>query len=450
MRRSTKWILSSAAVLGLSVIALIVVGVTLFSSARRGAVLYDKGVTKWQSGDKNGAMACFDAALRTHLPASTRSVVLQARGQSRKLLGDFDAAMRDYDEAIRLSPESAEPYAWRGVLHDEKGEVAAALKDYSSSLRLNPNLGGVLCRRGLLYLQQNDLDNAISDFSEAIRAEPGPDSAPTYAYRAIAYERKGNLEAALVDFESALRLNQKIGWIYLERGALYERQRHLPQALADYSEAIRLEPGNKAFLRARAKAYQAAHRTKEELADLTEILRIDPRDDSALEQRALTLAAQGDAENALPAFDDWIRFTQSSTARQSRSRFLVKQGDFGLILRDLRQEIAAGGWVDPSLRRRLAWLLATCSDPAIRNGREAVAEATKACQDTNWKKSSDLDTLAAADAEEGNFAEAERFERQALGIADWDTRGAQKRLALYEKGLPYHAPPPPKRTAGRE
>ncbi|MGH7936853.1 MAG: tetratricopeptide repeat protein, partial [Chthoniobacterales bacterium] len=332
------------------------------------------------------------------------------------------------------------------------GEAVAALEDYSSSLRFDPNLGGVLSRRGRLYLQQNDLDNAISDFSEAIRAEPGTDSASSYACRALAYERKGNLDAALVDFESALRLNQQIGWIYLEQGKLYQRQRRLPEALADYSAAIRLKPGNKTFLQARAKADQAAHHPEEELADLTAILRIDPRDDFALRARALALAAKGDAKNALPAFDDWIRYTQSSKARESRSRFLAKQGDFGLIARDLRQEIAAGGRVDPSLRPRLAWLLATCPDPAIRDGREAVAEATKACDDADWKDFSALDTLAAAYAEEGHFAEAERFERQALGIARWfsDKGGAQKRLALYQKGLPYHETPPPKRTAGRE
>ncbi len=448
MRRSTKWIFSSAAVLGVGLIALIALGVALFSSARRGAALYGEGVSKWQSGDENGAIACFDAALQKHLSANLRSVVLQVRGQNRKALGDSDAAMRDYDEAVRLSPKSAGPYAWRGILHDEEGEVAAALQDYSSSLRFNPNLGGVLSRRGRLYFQQNDLDNAIADFGEAIRAEP--DTASIYAWRAVAYERKGDLAAALLDFESALRLKQKIGWIYFQRGALYERQGRLPEAVADYSEAIRLEPGNKTFLRARVTAHQAAHRTEEELADLTELLRIDPRDDFALEKRALALAAKGDAENALPAFDDWVRFTQSRKARESRSRFLVEQDDFGLILRGLRQEIAAG-WVKPFVHVQLAWLLATCPDPAIRNGREAVAEATQACEETDWKEFAGLDALAAAHAEAGNFAEAERFERQALeteGVLFERRETAPKRLALYQKGQPYHETPRPKRAIG--
>jgi tetratricopeptide (TPR) repeat protein len=64
-----------------------------------------------------------------------------------------------------------------------------------------------------------------------------------------------------------------------------------------------------------------------------------------------------------------------------------------------------------------ASLLATCPDSSIRNGAEAVTLANRANQLTGGKDPAILDTLSAAYAEEGSFAEAMEIEEQALALA---------------------------------
>ena len=89
----------------------------------------------------------------------------------------------------------------------------------------------------------------------------------------------------------------------------------------------------------------------------------------------------------------------------------------------------------------LAWLRATSKDAAVRDGTEAVRLAERACA---VERTPDcLDTLAAAYAETGRFADASRTVRAAMDDAD-ATPGFRdevgERAALYDAGRPYRVP----------
>jgi tetratricopeptide (TPR) repeat protein len=88
----------------------------------------------------------------------------------------------------------------------------------------------------------------------------------------------------------------------------------------------------------------------------------------------------------------------------------------------------------------LAWLLATCPKDGIRDGKQAVELAKKACELADWKDADYLATLAAAQAECGNFEEAVRWQKKALKLGfedDEDTEAARAKLKLYQQGKPY-------------
>jgi tetratricopeptide (TPR) repeat protein len=87
----------------------------------------------------------------------------------------------------------------------------------------------------------------------------------------------------------------------------------------------------------------------------------------------------------------------------------------------------------------LAWLRATCPEAEIRNGKEAVELALKACELSEWKDWAIIDTLAAAYAEQGDFDRAIKYQKQVLQIrkfaSDYDK--IRQHLALYEQHTPY-------------
>src|SRR5262249_5275720 len=55
---------------------------------------------------------------------------------------------------------------------------------------------------------------------------------------------------------------------------------------------------------------------------------------------------------------------------------------------------------------KFAWMLAACPEESYRGGKRAVTQANQACVLSNWTTPSYVATLAAADAEAGDFAEA--------------------------------------------
>ncbi len=90
----------------------------------------------------------------------------------------------------------------------------------------------------------------------------------------------------------------------------------------------------------------------------------------------------------------------------------------------------------------LAFLLATCSDASIRNGRRAVELAEHAQQVTANKNPVVLATLAAAYAETGRFADAVRTAQKALELTQEHPNSSlaqalQAQTELYLQGIPY-------------
>jgi hypothetical protein len=91
----------------------------------------------------------------------------------------------------------------------------------------------------------------------------------------------------------------------------------------------------------------------------------------------------------------------------------------------------------------LALLLATASDPRLRNGNEAVRLAERACQSTQYKEAVLIYTLSTAYAEAGRFDDAVVAARKsrAVALAHGQTETAAKNeqlLELYKSGRAYH------------
>ena len=78
-------------------------------------------------------------------------------------------------------------------------------------------------------------------------------------------------------------------------------------------------------------------------------------------------------------------------------------------------------------------------DPHTGAGKKALVLAQKACELTNWKDASVLESFAAACAETGDFEQAVRWQTKALEDKDFAAHAgdaARKRLELYKQRKP--------------
>ncbi len=97
--------------------------------------------------------------------------------------------------------------------------------------------------------------------------------------------------------------------------------------------------------------------------------------------------------------------------------------------------------VDPEaieIANNLAWILATTEDPNYRKGKDDVRWAEQVSESTKHQNPEYLDTLAAAYAQAGRFAEAVHWQSRAVELVAAPLKPAyQSRLELYRRRKPF-------------
>jgi S1-C subfamily serine protease len=198
--------------------------------------------------------------------------------------------------------------------------------------------------------------------------------------------------------------------VYLRARAISELG-DLDRALTSYQEALKLDPAFAAAHVQRAVVLRYLQRVEEASKDeqaafalLGDALKQDPVNAFAMRQRARLFWDLGRFDEALA---DWER----------------------VVERDDRDVFGLGN---------LALLLAAHPDAKKRDGRKALALATKLTELTLGKGAFWLSVRAAAHAETGDFDAARNWQQDAIAVCPHVEYGEYaERLALYERRKPY-------------
>lgn len=123
---------------------------------------------------------------------------------------------------------------------------------------------------------------------------------------------------------------------------------------------------------------------------------------------------------------------------------LESTGQFAGALKLYQQAIKRSP-TNSQVHNRRAWLLATCPDDSIRNGKEAVRIASQIVQSTGRRSPALLDTIAAGLAEQQQFLRAVTIAREATERARESRQFSlaneiELRAKLYEQQRPYLLP----------
>jgi tetratricopeptide (TPR) repeat protein len=240
-------------------------------------------------------------------------------------------------------------------------------------------------------------DQIIRNYSEEIRRDPN--NANTFFRRGVAHVGKGNLDAAFLDFDQAIRLRQDIAWPFARRGDCYRAKGDIDAALRDYNRAIELDSDHYASRSARygrGGIYRQRGEFEQAISDYSWLLQFAPRYAGAFKDRGLAYAGLGDFDRAIQDFDRAIDFSR----RQRRNNLVVVDAfiNRGAAYAARGDDPSAIADFDAALQIDPSHVVALCNRARakLRAGDEAGGNADLAAAraiDANFVDSLDLTVL---------------------------------------------------------
>ena len=123
----------------------------------------------------------------------------------------------------------------------DRGEEETAIAAFTEWITLEPKAPWVWLARGFAYWQLGKLEAALDDFNAAVRLE-GPALSNSLAARGGLLHALGRPKEAMADFGKALKSNKADGMVYLFRARAYCADEKYAQADKDFKTATRLGP----------------------------------------------------------------------------------------------------------------------------------------------------------------------------------------------------------------
>lgn len=251
-----------------------------------------------------------------------------------------------------------------------RGKSGEAIEQARKAVQIKPDYAAAYNLLGTLYSESGDIDKAGENYLLAIKYNPGDFMA--HNNLGSVYYTLGRWAEAEEYYTKALELNPEMANTYYNLAQVMLNQSRMEEAEKYLSDVIRLDSGHEKALFDLAMI----RKMRKDLSSARELL------EQALEKN--------------PEF---------SRGRFELSEIFKELGEPGKSVALLRR-ILEKEPENPLVMSRLAWFLATQEKESIRNGKEAVLLAEKACEITRNSEPLFLLTLSAAYAEVGRFEDA--------------------------------------------
>jgi tetratricopeptide (TPR) repeat protein len=219
-------------------------------------------IFSWGANER--ALADLNQALRL-IPNDIEA--LRQRGEHFFVWGRYKEAISDLDHAKAIDPRNPDILGLRGRVYADIGEQERADAEYKELARVDPDNFALKLKAQLetpktaLFLQQTPYsrissmciftnkvpDEQIAACTEALKQVPEglPSRADLFKARATAYSAAGNHEAAIGDFDEAIRVNAQDVALLVRRGDAKAAAGRQAEADADYRAALRIDEPEK-------------------------------------------------------------------------------------------------------------------------------------------------------------------------------------------------------------
>jgi Flp pilus assembly protein TadD len=277
---------------------------------------------------------------------------------------------------------------------------------WRTTLAKNPECWMAHTNLGLVLFQKGQIDDAIAHYQSALQMQPDWWDAEYNLGTALL--AKGQVDEALLHCQKAVSLRPTDPDAQVSLGNLLLQKGRVAEAIAHYQKAITVRPDD--FL----ARYGLGH----------------------------ALLEKGELDSAIQVFRSALLLRPSNAdCHTTLAIALEEKGNPAEAIQHYQKALELAPKSIPTLTN-LAWLLATSHDASLRNGPKAVELAAQADRLVAGTNTLVLRTLAAAYAENGEFANAIRTAQSAMQLARMHgeeslTTDLDQQIGLYQLGIPY-------------
>lgn len=256
---------------------------------------------------------------------------------------------------------------------------------------------------------------------------------------------KGQLGDAIDNYEQSLRLHPDYPEArYNLGGALLQRGK-IDEAIEQCEEALKLQPNDADAHVVLGNAFLAKQDVDGATNHYQKALALRDDDYQAHYNLGRVLQAKGETDKAVLEYEKALQIDSALTDAHLNLGDIFLNERRELEARDQYEKALKSSPQSAKAQNDLAWVLATASDRALRNGDRALRLAASAARSRGDNDPSALQTLGAAYAENGQFDKAMAAAQAALQLAQERGENAQaeelrREISLYQSGSAYRQP----------
>jgi protein O-mannosyl-transferase len=277
---------------------------------------------------------------------------------------------------------------------------------WRTTLARNPECWMAHTNLGLVLLQQGQFDDGIAHYRAALQMQP--DSWDAEYNLGAALLGRGKVDEAILHCERAVAMQPNDPDAQVSLGDALLQKKRVEEAIVHYHKAMALRPDYFLAYYGLARAFVEKGELDAAVQHCRAALFIRPDDADCHTVLAVAFDQKGETAEAIQHYEKAVEISPKSI----------------------------------SALTNLAWLLATSSNDALRDGNKAVKLGGEANQLLGGTNPVVLRTLAAAYAEAGQFAKAIENAQAAIRLARLSgdnslAADVGEQLGFYRLGVPY-------------
>lgn len=370
------------------------------SNPRTPTWFYNQGYMLAHQGQTQEAIAKFREAI---LLAPTFEPAMSNLAQLLVNEREDGQAIEVLERLLGQYPENARGHSIKGTVLARRGHDDRAMAEFRLAIELSPELVDPHLHVGTLLLKNGQIEEAEASFDRALALDSNNVDARLGQARAV--YASGGRARAVVEYQNIIDTHPSSALAHHELAMLLDSMGERSEAIELLTAAAALASGSSDSVLAMGVIRLREGKLNEAESFMRQALRITPNALVAHNYLGLVLRSRGELGEAIAAFTDALRIdSESAEVHVNLGSTLSRTEDTASAVRHYRQAIRLNpDWPVPY--NNLAWILATDADPGLRDPAEALILADKAVE-LMGPNASALDTLAAAQAASGQFAEA--------------------------------------------